>query len=387
MRVGLEFPFVDESWIGGVSGISHLLNALWTLEDRRIEPVLVASPRTPDSLLAGMPPVLTLRTSLVDSSYPSNWIGRGCRRSLGRNLPMELWLKQHRIDVFSHCSPLGANAAVPTIGYIPDFGYKYFPELYSPKTRARTNNGIARTCDEYTLLMLPSRAVEKDYRSFFPAAKAPSVILNVIPSKIPRSASSRDDLALRYGIPTRYFYSPNQFWIHKNHLTILEALAIAKEWGRDLHVVCTGKPFDNRRPDHFDFIMRRAKELGVKDRFHVLGIVPFADAMDLMRHSIAVLSASLFEGWGISIAEAKMLGKAIVLSDIAVFREQDPQRARYFAPTEPTMLAKQLIATTDTYLDADDLLAQTKAYERRTQLISTYASQFEDIVIKAACGK
>jgi glycosyltransferase involved in cell wall biosynthesis len=387
MRVGLEFPFVDESWIGGVSGISHLINALWSLDDRRIEPVLVASPRTPDSLLAAMPPILTLRTSLVDTSHVANRIGRAWRRGLGRNLPMEVWLKRHGIKVFSHCAPLGRKATVPTIGYIPDFGYKYFPELYSSKITAFTDSGIARTCDEYNILLLASRAVEKDYRSFFPAAKAPSVILNIVPSRIPQSASSRDDLVLKYGIPSSYFYSPNQFWVHKNHLTILEALAIAKDWGSNLHVVCTGRPFDRRRPGHFDFVIKRAKELGVKDRFHVLGIVPFADAMDLMRHSMAVLSASVFEGWGISVAEATMLGKAVVLSDIPVFHEHEPERARYFDPLDPTTLAKQLIATVHSHVEAEDLLAQAKANERQSQRVSTYARHFEDIAIKVGFAK
>jgi glycosyltransferase involved in cell wall biosynthesis len=384
MRVGIEFPFLDDSWLGGVTAIANLLHALWMLDDRRIEPVLIAALGTPDSLLEGMPPIQVLRTRLLDKASSLNRIGRLSRRVIGRNLPFELWLKKNRIDVFSHCSPLGRRASVPTVGHIADFGYKYFRDLYPSNVFANKDNGMSRVCNEYDMLLLSSQAAEADYRRFFPAATARSAVLNIVPSSVPATQSSVEDLLGRYAIPPRYFYSPNQFWVHKNHLAVVEALAITKAAGHDIHMVCTGNLRDSRKLDHFEAVMQRAKNRGVLDQFHVLGIVPYADVIDLMRHSIAVVSASLFEGWGISVTEAKILGKAVVLSDIPVFREQNPEHAAFFNPAVPDELAQRLIAAADDYREDQDRENQAVASARHPRWVRDYAGGFEDIVLAAA---
>lgn len=384
IRVGIQFAFFDDQWIGGVSAIANLVNAVRSLDDRRVEPVLVAGNRTSQSLIATMPGVPVLRTDLVDPSTLVSRVGRAARRGLGVNVPLDRWLRRNRIAVFSHGLPLGRRARTPTIGHIADFGYKHFPELYAPRAWARTDRGTARVCNEFDLLLLSSRAVEGDYRRFFPDGAARSAVLNILPSAIPDQASTAGELAQRYGIPSRYVFSPNQFWVHKNHATIIEALAIARSMGHDVHVVCTGLPHDPRRPNHFRSLIERAERLGVRDRFHVLGVVPYRDAMDLMRHSVAVLSASLFEGWGISVTEANLLGKMLILSDIAPFREQAPARARYFDPRNAGQLARELIASAEAYSESADEDAAAAQRRRWPEMVRAYGAAYEKIVLDVA---
>jgi glycosyltransferase involved in cell wall biosynthesis len=383
IRVGIEFPFFDRSWLGGVSAIANLVNAFEQWKPRRIELVLIAGGRTPDSLLEDLRGIEILRTNLIDPAHWSSLPGRVMRRAIGRNLHLEFWLKAQGIDIYSHGAPLGQGASLPTIGHIADFGYKYFRHLYADDVFAAKDAGTARVCNEYDVLLLSSRAVEADYRRFFPEASATSAVLNIVPTLIPNQESTLDQLIGRYGIPDRYFHSPNQFWVHKNHIAIVEALAIAKSEGHDIHVVCNGRPHDERRPDHFGMLMDRANALGVADHFHVLDIIPYQDSIDLTRHSLALVSASLFEGWGISVSEAKMLGKAIILSDIPVFREQNPERARYFAPNDYQQLATHLIAARGAYSADEDRLAAARQKANWAKLAGQYATGFEEIVLAA----
>ena len=69
--------------------------------------------------------------------------------------------------------------------------------------------------------------------------------------------------------------------------------------------------------------------------FRPLGVVPYRDMLGLMRHAVAVINPSLFEGWSTSVEEAKSMGKAVVLSDIPVHREQAPGRGLFFDPRDP----------------------------------------------------
>jgi len=384
LRVGIEFPFFDHSWLGGVSAIRNLVNAFRYLPDPTVELVLVAGRRTPGSLLEGMHDIPTIRTNLIDPAHWASFPGRALKRLVGRNIPLEVWLRSQGIQVYSHCAPLGRSAAMPTIGHIADFGYKYFRDLYPDAVFANRDAGIARICNEFDMLLLSSRAVEADYQRFFPDASAKSAVLNIVPTDIPEQQATLDQLVDRYRIPRRYIHSPNQFWVHKNHGAIVEALAIAKARGYDVHVVCNGSTSDERRPGHFEAVIERAQALGVEDRFHVLGMVPYQDAIDLMRHSMAVLSASRFEGWGISVTEAKMLGKKILLSDIPVFREQAPDRASYFDPDDHDELAAQLIAAQEGYSEAADRSAAALQRERWPLLARNYAAGFERIANAAA---
>lgn len=46
----------------------------------------------------------------------------------------------------------------------------------------------------------------------------------------------------------------------------------------------------------------------------------------LMKHAIAIINPSLFEGGSTTVEEAKSLLKVIILSGIPVHREQNPRR-------------------------------------------------------------
>ena len=64
-----------------------------------------------------------------------------------------------------------------------------------------------------------------------------------------------------------------------------------------------------------------------------------------MIHSAAVINPSLFEGWSTTVEEAKALDLNIILSDIPVHREQNPDRSIFFNARDPEQLAVILLET------------------------------------------
>ena len=54
-----------------------------------------------------------------------------------------------------------------------------------------------------------------------------------------------------YRLPPHFFYLPNQFWKHKNHMLVIEALGLLKRQGSEVVVVATGNPLDPRHPEYF----------------------------------------------------------------------------------------------------------------------------------------
>jgi len=123
---------------------------------------------------------------------------------------------------------------------------------------------------------------------------------------------------------------------------VIDALADLKSRGIRVTVLATGNARDHRFPEHFSGLMERVRTSGVEESFRVLGVVPYGDLLSLMRHSLAVINPSLCEGWSTTVEEAKALDKAVLLSDIAVHREQNPAKGIFFDPRNADELAEKI---------------------------------------------
>ena len=106
LRVGIEFSFKDEGWLGGINALAHLLKALKGYSSSRIEAILIANPKSSPELFAALPEMQVLRTSFVDPTSSFHLARRFCRQVIGRDIFMEQWLALNNIDVFSHCESL-----------------------------------------------------------------------------------------------------------------------------------------------------------------------------------------------------------------------------------------------------------------------------------------
>src|SRR5262249_48409156 len=147
-------------------------------------------------------------------------------------------------------------------------------------------------------------------------------------------------------------------------------------------VVSTGHTQDQRQPGYFEGLMRYVQEMGISDQFRVLGVVPYADVIALMRATVAIMSPSLFEGWGLSVAEGKSMGKTMILSDIPVFREQAPEHAYFFPPRSAEALADTMSRVSAVYSKADDLDRQRSASDVLPKRVEDFGTRYEEIVLE-----
>ncbi len=218
------------------------------------------------------------------------------------------------------------------------------PEFFPAAELASRDAGFARMANYCKCTVMSSHEALKDLAVFAPAAMANSRVLHFVAGfgAVQKGGSDLSKLQAGYHFDEPYFHLPNQFWAHKNHRIVIEALALLASKGRRVLVLATGHREDTRQPGHFKALMQRAEELGVADRFRPLGVVPFKDLVGLMRNSIALINPSLFEGWSTTVEEGKSMGKKILLSNIAVHLEQAPPRGVFFDPDNAIALADEL---------------------------------------------
>ena len=377
--VAIDFPFETSGWLGGVNAIGHLLGAYRKLPKPRLKLVLVAPTELPDRVTEAVSGVEIWHTSLLDRSSLVHQLRRLVRKASGRDLMMEWWLRRRGVRVYSHGEPLGRGAKLPVLGHIADLGTHHFPACY-PGAEAKMDF-LRRYAQGVDHLLLISHSVDRDFDHFHGATGARRTVIHIVPEVAPADPVAERDARRRYGLEGRYFFLPNKFWAHKNHRIVIEALGLLKQRGVDIIVACSGMTFDERAPDHFDELMKLASVLEVSDRFLVLGIIPATDLASLMRGAAAIINPSKFEGWGLSVAEAREMGKQIILSDIPVFREHELKHSFYFDPDDAEKLAvimEQLWADHDR--DADRARQDMAAASHADRQIA-YARRYEELIL------
>lgn len=381
IRAGFVLNVAEERWLGGQAYFKNLFTALANLPERRVEAIALTGSGIPSSF--GLQSVPQATPACLRKGSPKWLLRRIMRRFSERDVLLEAALHAAQIDVLSHSGHLGPTSRIATLPWIPDFQHVHMPAFFSPAELARRDAHLSRLCRYATRLIVSSECAQADLKVFCSEAVWKSRVLRFVadvpdPDRLP----ARGSLEEKYRIARPYLFLPNQFWAHKNHRLVLDSLAILKKRGTTASVVASGTTHDDRNPGYFEELMQYARSLGVKDEFKVLGVIPKADVMGLMWHSRAVINPSRFEGWSTTVEEAKSMGVRVLLSDIAVHREQAPPGAAWFHPDDAEALASLMHGL---LRDEDPQEKRMLADKARAMLPSrraAFARLFEDFVLE-----
>ena len=341
IRVG--FVIEGPSFLGSVNYLRNLFSALAQLPGRQVQPVLFAGSQTSEKMLVNFRDAEIVKSTMLDDGTliaRARW--RLNRLFPGRDPLLRILLNRHGVKVLSHSGPL-RNRSIKTIAWIPDFQHIYLPAFFHKEEHAMRNDDFHAIAHHSDVIVLSSEAARSDLAAFAPAAVSKSRILRFVPAVDTFSdVIPIAELQQKYQFRVPFFYVPNQFWIHKNHKLIMEALVELKAKGIEATVVMTGSTEDYRHPSHISELMAHVEQNGLSESFKVLGLVPYEDLLSLMHHALAIMNPSLFEGWSTSVEEAKALDKIILLSSLPVHLEQNPERGIFFDPTNAHDLTEKM---------------------------------------------
>ena len=267
----------------------------------------------------------------------------GLKRLFACDLRKTRALNRHKIDVVFGLCLLHNYGRIPTLSWIPDFQHIYLPEMFSASERGQRDSAFLRTAKISSRAILMSQSVKKDFENFAPQYAGKARVLQAV-SEIPEVIYEADLKSVwnLYHLPEKFVYVPNQFWKHKNHEMAFRAVKVLKERGEKVFIVCTGYPGDYRHPSYFADLLQKISSWGIRDQVAILGMIPRNHIFVLMRQAICVLNPSLFEGFGLTVDEARSLGKRVLVSDIPAHREQDAPKVTYFDPYDSGDLAEKL---------------------------------------------
>lgn len=244
-------------------------------------------------------------------------------------------------DVIHFVTQAGFRTAIPSLYQPHDLQHVHLPHLFSPgdrRYRDAVYRELAAQADVVIAMTAWGASDVVSELGVSPERVAVVPWASVLSSYGSVSEADVESIRQRYSLPSEFALYPAQTWRHKNHLTLLDALAELRHRGVVVPLVCTG-----HRNDFYSVIERRARDLELDSQVRFLGFLDGRELAALYRGARLLVFPSLFEGWGLPLSEAFSASLPAACSDLPVLREQGVDACRWFDPQSSSSIASAIL--------------------------------------------
>jgi len=227
---------------------------------------------------------------------------------------------------------------------MPDFQHRHLQNMFSFLQYWKREIGFRIQIYSKRAILVSSENAKKDLESFY-SIDGKQIFVVPFAVEISSKILKIDPITVRskYNLPEKFYFLPNQFYKHKNHDLVVEALLILKDDGKNPVVAASGNIMDVQASELVRRLKEKVRAFKLEKNFLFLGSIPYEDVIGLMRTSRALVNPSLFEGWSTSVEEAKSLGISMILSDLSVHKEQAKEQAIFFDRNSSKSLAEAFL--------------------------------------------
>jgi glycosyltransferase involved in cell wall biosynthesis len=369
------------TWTGGYNYLLNLVQVLCEHAADRVQPVLFFGVDVDEATVApfkNIPGVLVLRDSVFDEVRKGGRLQQamltGCDQAAAK-----AFLARGVDVVFESAQFYGWRFPLPAVAWLPDFQHRHMRHLFDFKAYWKREIGFRAQILSGRHVMLSSEDARQDCERFYSATRGRTHVARfAVPAMPAMDASDARLIADGYGLPETFFFLPNQFWKHKNHECVIQALQLLKTRGQEVVVAVSGKQADPRDAGHFPRLEQLIHSSQLGRNFRLLGLIPHAHIPALLRTCAALINPSTFEGWSTTVEEAKAMGTPMILSSLRVHREQSADAA-FFDPGSPDELADLLEGVTPAGPQQRKSMSETAAL-RASASTKMFAREFAELI-------
>lgn len=344
-RIGINFTF-GHNWLGGVYYLVNLINSFNYRSEGLDELPTFVIFYTDDSEryldLITYPQVERISVGKVGllRGYMESWIRR-------KNMFHDDAFSRSGVEAVYPANDLPFNAdRMPyrCVSWYPDLQHRFYPEYFTRLNlfmRERRLKCLLRNTHE---LVVSSRDVASHFEKFYDVKNVNMTVMPFVSLVEADRLPPSGEVLRKYEIDEPYFMVSNQFYRHKDHLSVIRAISEIRKRGAPICVLMTGKMEDYRDPEYIHSLNQAIDEMDLRDSVKLLGVIPRAEQLALLKSSLAVVQPSLFEGWSTVVEDAKALGASIIASDIPIHQEQLGGQGLLFRNGDYLDLADKILA-------------------------------------------
>jgi glycosyltransferase involved in cell wall biosynthesis len=226
----------------------------------------------------------------------------------------------------------------PSVVTFPDLQHLSYPEFFS-REAFEIREGLFRdSVEKADHLICISRFTLEDLHKHYGVPRDKMSVVWVAPSRSCRMSLRQDERRralreLRIDFP--FLFYPAHNWPHKNHVRLLEAFSRAQpNLPSDLRLVLTGGTV--RQGVN---LQKVAAKMGLDAKIQHLGYVTSFQLAALYRGARALIFPSLFEGFGMPVAEAILSECPVACSNSTSLPEVAGDAALLFDPSSVESIA------------------------------------------------
>jgi glycosyltransferase involved in cell wall biosynthesis len=250
----------------------------------------------------------------------------------------KLFNKEH-IDILWIPGPFEFDSPVPYIFTVWDIGHRVipcFPEVSSDGEWESREHLYKKMLYKASYIITGNETGKKEILENYPMN--PEKIRTVSFPNPMKIANILYDFRPSIRIEMPYIFYPAQFWPHKNHISLIEAVKYLHENNYKIHCYLSGSDKGN-----MVYIENMIKEYNLEKYIHVTGFVDDNTLVYLYKNALALTYVSLLGPNNLPPIEAVSLGCPVIISNISGHIEQMGDAALAVDATDPTAIGNMVI--------------------------------------------
>ena len=235
-----------------------------------------------------------------------------------------------------------SSADRPTVAILYDLQHRRYPQFFDAAEIAKREDNLRSHGRGSVMAAISNFVRDSAIEAGAIAESAISTVYIRLQHRI-AEVDGRRAAQVLHGLglsADNYLLYPANFWPHKNHEALLEALSIARSQGlpRNLKLVCTGAPSERSAA-----VAAAADALGLHESVVIPGFLDDTQFAALLRFARGVVFPSLYEGFGMPVIEAMAVNCPVACSDATSLSEIAADAALLFDPEQPSDIARAIL--------------------------------------------
>jgi glycosyltransferase involved in cell wall biosynthesis len=298
-------------------------------------------------------------------------------------------LNRVKLMIFTTHSNFSFELKVPYIMPVHDLQHRLnpqFPEVTADGLWQRREYFFKNCIPHAEMILTDSETGKEDVLKFYTADEKKVKVLPYPPPNYLRRDYSAGELARirdKYQLPEKFLFYPANFWPHKNHKLIIEALNHLKtNHGLTVHLVLVGT-----NPDKYgqlDTIQELINKYLLNDQVHYCGYIPNEEMGLFYKLAEALVMPTFFGPTNIPYQEAFTVGCPIIGTDIRGIREQIGDAGLLIDPGSPESLAGAILeiftvpGTRDSLIKKGYDKAEAWNFKKFSETLNGYVDEAEE---------
>jgi glycosyltransferase involved in cell wall biosynthesis len=245
------------------------------------------------------------------------------------------------VEVMHMTLQLGFLTDLPTIYHPHDLQYMHLPQYFSRRRRLTSDVYLRTLSERANLVAVASSWCKQDVMRQYGIAEEKIAVVPLAPASstyAPPTAQDIETVSSLFSLPPAFVFYPAQTWPHKNHISLLKALA----WLRDRRGIVVPFVSSGFCNDFFPTIQAAIRELRLDAQVKFLGFVSTLQMQCLYTLSRCVVIPTKFEAASFPLWEAFLAGVPAACSNVTSLPEQAGDAALIFDPENIEQIAKAI---------------------------------------------